>query len=209
MTLLRLAFVAVVAPLLVAGCAEFQTDEPPAAQEPAAPPEPVVAFVPDIDGRPIPIPKLRPEGLAPAPAISVSAARKTRGPLTDAEKKLLGTVVDSSREMPVVRLPAGLFKARERVERLAGLCWLDFELGAHQIFVNRIANTMTAVGRKSDLLSVAVTRVSATETDIALTGPALKDANLEKRLIDTTVTSLIGEEPHCPSRTANAIPRRR
>ncbi|MGF1445296.1 MAG: hypothetical protein ACFBRM_03750 [Pikeienuella sp.] len=87
--------------------------------------------------------------------------------------------------------------ARDRVERLAASCWLDDELGAEILLVDRRSGEITAVGGNGDLLRVAFAGRGPLETEVTLSGPALADPDRAERMAGALSRVLEGAEPAC------------
>lgn len=96
-----------------------------------------------------------------------------------------------------VRLSAPLSIARERVERLAASCWLDAELDAELMVVDRRNGSIVAAGADGELLRIAFAEAGPLDTDVALTGTALTDPARAARMRSSLTRALEGEEPAC------------
>lgn len=96
-----------------------------------------------------------------------------------------------------VRLPAPPSIARARVERLAAACWLDDELAAEIMVVDRNTGAIVAADGTGELLRVAFAPAGPLDTDVTLTGAALDDAARTARMTDALARALEGVEPAC------------
>lgn len=97
----------------------------------------------------------------------------------------------------LVRVPAPLETARERVEILAARCWLDAELAAEMLLVDRRGGTMIAVGETEELLQIAFRPGAAQTTLVTLSGPALADPDRAGRMTAALDRVLEGTDPAC------------
>jgi len=79
-----------------------------------------------------------------------------------------------------VQKPEG--QARTFVEEVAARCWLDTELRAAAVIVDRQTGRIIVVGDTEALLVADFTPVGDTRTDVALTGPAIEDTARATRL---------------------------
>jgi hypothetical protein len=96
-----------------------------------------------------------------------------------------------------VRLAAPGSIARARVERLAVVCWLDDELAAEVMVVDRQTGDIVAADGSGELLRVAFAPSGALETEVRLAGPALADPGRRARMTDALGRALEGPEPAC------------
>jgi len=97
----------------------------------------------------------------------------------------------------VVRLDAPASIARRRVEELAVTCWLDDELPAGLMLVDRNTGEIVASGAEGELLRVGFSEVGALATDVRLAGPALSDGDRLIRMEDAVARVLEGPTPAC------------
>jgi len=96
-----------------------------------------------------------------------------------------------------VTVPAPASIAGERVERLAVVCWLDDELAAAQMVVDRQTGAIVAVSADRDLLRIALEPDGPLATRVMLEGPALSDPARAGRMEDALSRVLEGETPAC------------
>ena len=73
-------------------------------------------------------------------------------------------------------------EARTFVEEVAARCWLDAELGAAAVIVDRQTGRIIVVGETEALLVADFTPAGDTRTDVAITGPAIEDTARATRL---------------------------
>jgi len=123
-----------------------------------------------------------PEVAAPAPARSAPAP---------------DTGIASAGPTATVRVEAPPSLARRRVEELAARCWLDPELSAGLMLVDRKTGGIVASGAEGVLLRVAFAAAGPLSTDVTLSGPALADAARRARMADALSRVMSGAEPAC------------
>ncbi len=87
--------------------------------------------------------------------------------------------------------------ARDRVERLAARCWLDAELAAEVMLVDRRTGEIVAGDATGELLRIAFAPAGALETEVRLAGPALDDPARAGRFEAALARALEGPEPAC------------
>lgn len=97
-------------------------------------------------------------------------------------------------EMRVSR-PGGVLRAR--IEALAARCWLDAELGAEALGVDRRTGRIVAAGATGELLTVAVADAPGGAARVRMTGPALSDPGRRARMADALSRVMEGPEPAC------------
>ncbi len=95
------------------------------------------------------------------------------------------------------RLAAPASIARARVERLAARCWLDAELAAEVMLVDRRTGEIVAAGAVGELLRIGFQPTGPLETEVRLAGPALDDRARAGRLRAALARALEGAEPAC------------
>lgn len=96
-----------------------------------------------------------------------------------------------------IRLGAPMSMARTRVERLAASCWLDNELAAEIMVVDRQTGEIVAAGAEGELLRIAFAAAGPVDTDVSLSGPALTDSARAARMENALARALEGAEPAC------------
>lgn len=106
-----------------------------------------------------------------------------------------GTAPDPVGQGVRVEAPASI--ARNRVEELAAACWLDAELRADAMIVDRQTGAIVATGADGPLLRIAFAPLGALATDVRLTGRALDDPQRRARLVDALGRVLDGATPAC------------
>ena len=74
-------------------------------------------------------------------------------------------------------------QARSFVEEVAARCWLDAELQAAAVIVDRQTGRIVVVGETEALVVADFAAADDTSTDIALTGPAIEDTARATRLV--------------------------
>ncbi|GMG83251.1 hypothetical protein LNKW23_24640 [Paralimibaculum aggregatum] len=127
---------------------------------------------------------------APEPAAPPAAPPAAR-PAFDVQPPLLGPVLAPQ------SLPAPASITRERVERLAVACWLDDELAAEIMLVDRRTGDIVAAGETGELLRIGFAAAGPLETAVQLSGPALADAGRAGRMSRALANALEGERPAC------------
>jgi len=73
--------------------------------------------------------------------------------------------------------------ARTLVEQVAARCWLDAELQANALIVDKQTGRMVVVGETEELLTARFSAIDAKNTRLSLTGPAIDDTALATRLM--------------------------
>ncbi len=104
-------------------------------------------------------------------------------------------LVDPTAE--TVRLQAPSSIARDRVERLAASCWLDAELAAEIMLVDRHSGAIVATDATGEVLRIAFAPAGPLDTDVTLTGAAMADADRSARMTDALSRALEGPVPAC------------
>ncbi|MEM9144765.1 MAG: hypothetical protein AAGC57_01105 [Pseudomonadota bacterium] len=96
-----------------------------------------------------------------------------------------------------IRLAAPPSIARDRVERLAASCWLDQELAAEIMVVDRATGEIVAASEAGELLRIGFAPAGALDTDVRLSGAALQDQARSRRMTGALGRALDGPEPVC------------
>lgn len=91
--------------------------------------------------------------------------------------------------------PGGVL--RRRLEVLAARCWLDGELGAEALAVDRRSGRIVAAGPEGALFTLDVEDAPAGAALVRLSGPALADPARRARMARALETVLVGPEPSC------------
>lgn len=73
--------------------------------------------------------------------------------------------------------------ARSFVEEVAARCWLDAELQAAAVIVDRQTGRIVVVGETEALVVADFAPLGETRTDVALTGTAIEDTARATRLV--------------------------
>lgn len=129
-------------------------------------------------------------------------SRRSEAALALAGLLLAGCVAPPAPEAPasgpVVRefaRPGGVL--RRRLEVLAARCWMDDELGAEALGVDRGTGRIVAAGPQGAMLTVTVRETRDGTALVRLSGPALEDAPRRARMARALETVLEGPEPAC------------
>jgi hypothetical protein len=95
----------------------------------------------------------------------------------------------------VIRAPPSL--ARRRVEELAVTCWLDDELSAGLMLVDRNTGEIVIAAAEGEILRIGFREAGTLETAVALAGPALAVPGRRARMADALSRVMEGAEPAC------------
>ncbi len=109
----------------------------------------------------------------------------------------LGACVTAREPQPVTEAPrpaptppglafaVGLPEADARVfvEEVAARCWLDTELQAAAVIVDRQTGNLVIVGETERLVEATLSRISADQTRLILTGAAIENKPSARRLV--------------------------